>query len=84
MKIVYDDIKQSQNIRKHGFDFAELTWDFFADATVVPVKKGRLMAIGAMSNGIIAVVFVTLGTEGISIISCRRASRKERAAHEHS
>ena len=58
--------------------------DFFASATIVPVKKGRLMAIGIMRSGVISVVFVTLGTEGISIVSQRLASRKERLAHERS
>jgi uncharacterized DUF497 family protein len=29
-------------------------------------------------NGIVAAIFVTLGTEGISVISMRPASRKER------
>ncbi len=84
MKIVYDEIKRKLNLAKHGFDFADLTLDFFASATIVPVKKGRLMAIGIMRSGVISVVFVTLGTEGISIVSQRLASRKERLAHERS
>ncbi|WP_426238950.1 BrnT family toxin [Pararhizobium sp. DWP1-1-3] len=84
MKIVYDEIKRKLNIEQHGFDFADLTLDFFASATIVPVKQGRLMAIGIMRPGVIAVVFVTLGTQAISIVSQRLASRKERLAHERS
>jgi uncharacterized DUF497 family protein len=84
MKIVYDENKRRLNLEKHGFDFADLTLDFFASATIVPVKKGRLMAIGVMRSGVIAVVFITLGTQGISVISHRLASRKERLAHERS
>ncbi len=84
MKIVYDENKRRLNIEKRGFDFADLTLDFFADATIVPVKMSRLMAIGRLQSGVISVVFVTLGTEGISIISQSLASRKERLADEHS
>ena len=81
MKIVYDENKRLSNIRKHGFDFADVTLDFFEFSTIVPVKSGRFMAIGAIGNGILAVVFVILGTEGLSIISMRRASKKERVVH---
>ncbi|HUH50444.1 MAG TPA: BrnT family toxin [Mycoplana sp.] len=81
MQILYIESKR-QNIAKHGYDFAELTLEFFAASTVVPVKRNRLMAIGVLRNGIIAVVFARLGSQGISIISMRRASRKERAVHE--
>jgi uncharacterized protein len=82
MKILYDESKRRANIAKHGYDFAELTLEFFGASTIVPVKHGRLMAIGVLRNGIVAVVFARLGSQGISIISMRRASRKERAVHE--
>jgi uncharacterized protein len=39
---------------------------------------GRLNAVGRHHGGIILVVFVALGTEGLSVISMRPASRKER------
>lgn len=83
MRILYDESKRRANIAKHGFDFAELTLEFFAASTIVPVKRNRLMAIGVLRDGIVAVVFARLGSQGISIISMRRASRKERAVHEH-
>lgn len=37
------------------------------------------MAIGRLANGVIAVVFAVLGAEGVSVISMRPASRKERS-----
>ena len=40
------------------------------------------MAIGSFLDGVIAVVFVELGTEGISVISMRPASQKERKWYE--
>lgn len=35
------------------------------------------MAIGRLSDGTIAVVFAVLGTQGVSVVSMRPASRKE-------
>jgi uncharacterized DUF497 family protein len=59
-------------------DFASLTEEFFANALVVSAKFGRYRAIGKDQNGVICVVFVTLGLEGISVISMRPASKPER------
>lgn len=78
MKIVWDHPKRLANIAKHGLDFATLTEDFFADALVISAKSGRYNAIGKDQNGVISVVFAVLGLEGISIISMRPASKKER------
>ena len=51
---------------------------FFEGSVIVPAKSGRLIAVGRHRNGMIVVVFVTLGTEGVSVISMRPASRRER------
>lgn len=76
--IVWDEPKRQTNLAKHGLDFADLDGGFFLSSLVVPAKDGRHKAIGRLSNGIIAVVFAVLGTEGISVISMRPASRSER------
>lgn len=83
MKIVWDDAKRLANLEKHkGYDFVDLTIEFFEAATIVPAKRGRFMAIGEFrGETIIATVFAPLGAEAISIISMRRASRKERRLH---
>ncbi len=79
-KITYDNPKREANLRKHGLDFADLEdGAFFETALVRPAKKGRFMAIGRLADGTISVVFAPLGSEGISIISMRLASKKERA-----
>jgi uncharacterized DUF497 family protein len=44
----------------------------------VPGKGNRLIAVGPLANGVVVVVFVALGSEGVSIVSMRPASRKER------
>lgn len=79
MRIVWDERKRLANILKHGFDFADLTEEFFLNSATVAVQNGRHMAVGRLMNGIIATVFVFLGTQGISVISMRVADRKERA-----
>lgn len=79
MKIAYDDQKRLMNIEKHGLDFADLDLEFFRDAVVVEAKERRLKAVGRFRDGCIAVVFATLGTEAISMISMRPASRDERS-----
>ena len=75
--IVWDEPKRVANIEKHGIDFADIGEDFFLSAIFRPVRQKRWAAIGH-SDGVIAVIFVALGSEGISIISARPASKKER------
>ena len=77
--IVWDERKRQRNIVRHKLDFADLDEWFFLDAVTVPAKENRYMAIGRLDDGTMAVVFATLGTEGVSVISMRPASRKERS-----
>lgn len=79
MLIFWDEPKRLANIVKHGLDFADLDEAFFLAAVVVPVKNNRHMAIGRLNDGTIAVVFTHLGSEGLSVISMRRADRNERS-----
>lgn len=79
MNIVWDEPKRISNLTKHGLDFADVTEQFFASASIVPANEGRFMAIGMLADGTITVIFALLGTEGVSIVSMRRASRKERS-----
>ena len=78
MQIVWDEFKRQINVEKHGLDFADLEVEFFESAIIAPAKSGRLKALGAFGDGIIAVIIAVLGTEGISIISMRQASKPER------
>ncbi len=77
--IVWDEPKRQSNLARHGLDFADLDEWFFLGAVTVPARKNRHMAIGRLNDEAIAVVFVLLGTEGISVIPMRPASRKERS-----
>jgi uncharacterized protein len=82
LQISFDELKRQGNLSKHGLDFADLDVEYFANAVVVPANLGRFMAIGVLSNDVIATVFARLGSQGLSIVSMRPASRKERKIHE--
>lgn len=82
LAITWDEPKRLKTLNERGLDFADLKASFFLSSIVVPAKNDRLMAIGPFLDGTIAVVFAELGTEAISIISMRPASRKERKRYE--
>jgi uncharacterized protein len=78
--ITWDNAKRLANLDKHGLDFADLELEFFLDSLVVPVREGRFKAIGPLrGTSVIVVVFAPLGTEAVSVVSMRRASRNERS-----
>jgi len=88
MEIVWDEPKRDRNLRSHGLDFAAARDRFdFAGAWIEPSYPGkdgraRFIAVGPLDGDIVTLVFSRLGTEAISLISLRRASRKERKRHE--
>jgi uncharacterized DUF497 family protein len=63
-------------------DFADLDENFFETALLRPARSGRWLAIGLNVDGVVAVVFAVLGTEGLSLISMRLAGRKERNLYD--
>ena len=46
---------------------------------VVTGRSGRFVAIGRVGEQVTTVIFTLLGREAISVISMRRASRRERS-----
>lgn len=78
MIVVWDEPKRLANLAKHGIDFADIDETFFIDAAIGPARDGRHFAVGEL-DGTVIVIFVRLGTEGVSIVSARPASRKERS-----
>ena len=79
MILTWDERKRLSNLDKHGLDFADLTAEFIAGATIVPTKFGRFLAIGGFHRALITVVFARLGEEAVAVVSMRPASGKERA-----
>jgi uncharacterized DUF497 family protein len=84
MRILWDEPKRQRNIEKHGLDFASLEIGFFETALVAPAKSNRLKAINVFSDGTVAAIFATLGSEAISVVSMRPASKYERKLYEQS
>jgi uncharacterized DUF497 family protein len=78
LKIVFDEFKRRSNIEKHNYDFADLDAAFFDRSLILPARGERLTAIGRFDDTVITVVFRPLGAEGISVISMRMASKRER------
>ncbi len=80
MRIVWDEPKRLTNLAKHSLDFGDLSPEFFQSAYVGPAKEGRFKAVGELNGEVVvAVVFKPLGSEALSVISLRRANRKERS-----
>lgn len=76
--ITWDEPKRRDTLATRGLDFADLTPEFFANAIIRPAKHGRFQALGLLDSTALSVVFAALGTQGISVISMRRASVAER------
>ena len=88
MEFEWNENKNGENIRKHGFDFAD-AWQVFENPLLVKLDdrtdygEDRWTGIGMMSNGIVIVfVFTERDQETIRIISMRKATKNERARYE--
>ncbi|MGN6466469.1 MAG: BrnT family toxin [Rhizobiaceae bacterium] len=81
MKIVWDPPKQRWTLDNRGLDFNDLTVEFFESAVVTGARQGRFKATGVCRSAIVTVIFRPLGSEAISVISMRRANRRERNLH---
>lgn len=82
--IVWDEPKRETNLRNHGVDFIAVSEGFdFAGADVSASYGGRFKATASLGDALLTLVFLLLGTEGISLISARPASKKERRAYDN-
>jgi uncharacterized protein len=78
MNIVLDERKRIFNLDKHGYDFASFDYEMLDGAYIEASYSNRFKAITRLEDNAIAVVFGLLGKEAISLISMRRANKKER------
>ncbi len=82
MRVVWDEPKRLSNIEDHGLDFADAVEFDWLSAIVRPSHTDRYRAIGLMGGKlVVALIFKPLGTEAISIISLRPASKSERKTY---
>jgi hypothetical protein len=83
MKVVWDEPKRRINLARHGLDLADAELFDWDTALVLPSPPGddgrlRYRAGGRLGRDVVTLVFSPLGSEAISVISLRRASRSER------
>lgn len=83
MKLMWDEVKRVANLEKHGLDFMDVPNFDWAGAIIEPARASkfggaRLKAIGYYEDGSAVVIFASLGTEAISLVSFRPASAWER------
>lgn len=91
MRFVWDNNKNNENKRKHGFGF-ELAQYVFEDESILSwlddrrdYGEERWISIGTILDVMFVVVVHTTRSEGneeiIRIISARKANKKERQAY---
>jgi uncharacterized protein len=79
----WDEDKNQENIRKHGFDFGH-AWRVFEGPLMTGLDtrshygEDRWSGIGLMGNRIVVVTFTPRGADIIRIISLRKALKHER------
>ncbi|MBM3262108.1 MAG: BrnT family toxin [candidate division Zixibacteria bacterium] len=88
MNFVWDAEKAENNFKKHQVSFEEAT-TVFSDplSLTVPdpehsIGEERYVDIGRSNNGRILIVVYSEREGNIRIISCRRATRRERRFYE--
>jgi len=82
----WDERKNQENIRRHGFDFAD-AWEIFelpmfTDIDIREAFEQRLAAIGFLRQHVVVVIFVEGDDDTIRIISLRKALKHERERFE--
>jgi uncharacterized DUF497 family protein len=87
MRIVWDEPKRQTNIATHGLDLADAELFDWEAALVVrghsgAVGRARFRAIGRLGNDLVTLVFSPLGSEAVSVMSLRPASRGERKLYD--
>ena len=81
MTFQWNERKNQENIRRHGFDFAD-AWEIFelpmfTDIDIREAFEQRLAAIGFLRQ-LVVVIFVEGDDDTIRIISLRKALKLER------
>jgi uncharacterized protein len=87
VRFEWDEDKNRENIRKHGFDFGD-AWEIFeaplrtALDTRADYGEDRWTGIGLLGNRIVVVTFTQRDADTIRIISLRKALKHERNKFE--
>lgn len=87
MEFEWDEEKNKENIRKHGFDFAD-AWEVFEAPMLTAVDlredygEERWNGIGFLGNRVVVVIYTYSDELTIRIISLRKALKHERQKFE--
>ena len=86
MKLSYDPAKSAKNLQERGFSFdkaAEFDWDnaLIDEDARKPYPERRYQAVGTVAGRVHVLVF-TPTSDGVRIISFRKANKKEIAVYE--
>ena len=87
MRFEWDEAKRRANIRKHGFDFADVAEMFDGPFLARPNTRedygeDRWIGVGVTKGRVAFVAFTADSTETIRIISLRKATNEERQEYE--
>jgi hypothetical protein len=88
LRFEWDESKAKSNLKKHGVSFEEGVTIFFDPLAVTIAdpdhssREGRFIDVGRSEEGRLLVVVYTERRGRIRLISARRATRRERKAHE--
>jgi len=84
----WDEVKAAANYDKHGVNFEEGVTVFYDPLSLSiddpghSVDEQRYIDIGISENGRVLVVSYTQRGRNIRLISCRKATRRERRQYE--
>ena len=84
MKFEWDEQKNQENIKKHGFDFYDAHKEFDLPMLVnLDDGEDRWIGIGLFELRVVVLVFTEVDEETIRIISFRKAIKDERKRFEY-
>ena len=86
-KFEWDEVKNRDNIKKHGFDLTDAEEMFRGVLVVDPDTRAdygekRWVGLGTIGGRVAYVVFTERDPDTIRIISLRKASHRERKEYE--
>lgn len=85
MRVVWDDAKQQANLRKHGFDFADIEQVFSGVTYTVEDKRfaygeQRFITFGLLRETVVVIAHTESNKE-LRMISMRKATRNEQTIY---
>lgn len=87
MTFQWDEEKNEQNVRKHGFDFAD-AWEVFQNPLIARIDnredygQDRWHGVGVLQRCTVVIVFAERDPDIVRIISLRKANKNEKRQYE--